>query len=101
MAINYVYLSFILNQIKSFSFMEYTVFICLFFFIISLLYSIILIFIMYRIKKAEKVSLIKYEKLLINLKKSYNDGKIDAKEYKTRITNINNKHFFRINCLKI
>jgi hypothetical protein len=49
---------------------------------------------MYRIKKAEKVSLIKYEKLLINLKKSYNDGNIDAKEYKTRITNINNKHFF-------
>jgi len=82
MAINYVYLSFILNQIKSFSFMEYTVFICLFFFIISLLYSIILIFIMYRIKKAEKVSLIKYEKLLINLKKSFDNGQINAKEYK-------------------
>ena len=92
MAINYVYLSFILNQIKLFSLMEYTVFICLFFFIISLLYSIILIFIMYRIKKAEKVSLIKYEKLLINLKKSYDNGQINAKEYKTRITNINNKH---------
>ena len=94
MAINYVYLSFILNQIKLFSLIEYSVFICLFFFIISLLYSIILIFNMYRITKREKVSLIKYEKLLINLKKSYNDGKIDAKEYKTRITNINNKHFF-------
>ena len=92
MAINYIYLSFILNQIKLFSLMEYTVFICLFFFIISLLYSIILIFIMYRIKKAEKVSLIKYEKLLINLKKSYDNGQINAKEYKTRITNINNKH---------
>ena len=94
MAINYVYLSFILNQIKSFSLTEYTVFICLFFFIISLLYSIILIFIMYRIKKAEKVSLIKYEKLLINLKKSFDNGQINAMEYKTRITNINNKYFF-------
>ena len=94
MAINYIYLSFILNQIKLFSLMEYTVFICLFFFIISLLYSIILIFIMYRIKKAEKVRLIKYEKLLINLKKSYNNGQINAKEYKTRITNINNKHSY-------
>ena len=94
MAINYVYLSFILNQIKLFSLVEYSVFICLFFFIISLLYSILLIFIMYRIKKAEKVSLIKYEKLLINLKKSFDNGQINAKEYKTRITNINNKHFF-------
>ena len=49
---------------------------------------------MYRIKKAEKTSLIKYEKLLINLKKSFDNGQINAKEYKTRITNINNKHFF-------
>ena len=94
MAINYVYLSFILNQIKLFSLIEYTIFICLFFFIISLLYSIILIFIMYRIKKREKVSLIKYEKLLINLKKSYDNGQINAKEYKTRIANINNKNSF-------
>ena len=94
MAINYVYLSFILNQIKLFSFIEYTIFICLFFFIISLLYSILLIFIMYRIKKSEKVSLIKYEKLLINLKKSFDNGQINAKEYKARITNINNKNFF-------
>ena len=94
MAINYVYLSFLLNQIKLFSLNEYIVFTCLFFFIISLLYSIILIFIMYRIKKAEKVSLIKYEKLLINLKKSYDNGQINAKEYKTRITNINNKHSY-------
>ena len=94
MAINYVYLSFILNQIKLFSLIEYSVFICLFFFIISLLYSIILIFIMYRIKKGEKVSLIKYEKLLINLKKSYDNGQINAKEYKTRIANINNKNSF-------
>jgi len=94
MAINYVYLSFILNQIKLFSLIEYIIFICLFFFIISLLYSIILIFIMYRIKKVEKTSLIKYEKLLINLKKSFDNGQINAKEYKTRITNINNKHFF-------
>ena len=94
MAINYVYLSFILNQIKLFTLIEYTIFICLFFFIISLLYSIILIFIMNRIKKREKVSLIKYEKLLINLKKSYDNGQINAKEYKTRITNINNKNFF-------
>ena len=93
MAINYVYLSFILNHIKLFSLIEYVVFIGLFFFIISLLYSIILILIMYRIKKAEKVSLIKYEKLLINLKKSFDNGQINAKEYKTRITNINNKHF--------
>ena len=94
MAINYVYLSFILNQLKLFSLIEYIVFICLFFFIISLLYSIILIFIMYRIKKVEKANLIKYEKLLINLKKSFDNGQINAKEYKTRITNINNKHFF-------
>ena len=94
MAINYVYLSFILSQIKLFSLIEYSVFICLFFFIISLLYSIIIIFIMYRNKKVEKVSLIKYEKLLINLKKSYDNGQINAKEYKTRIANINNKIFF-------
>ena len=94
MAINYEYLSFLLNQIKLLSLIEYIVFICLFCFIISLSYSIILLFIMYRINKAEKVSLIKYEKLLINLKKSYDNGKINAKEYKTRITNINNKHFF-------
>ena len=94
MAINYIYLSFILNQLKLFSLIEYIVFICLFFFIISLLYSIILIFIMYRTKKVEKANLIKYEKLLINLKKSFNNGQINAKEYKTRITNINNKYFF-------
>ena len=49
---------------------------------------------MYRIKKREKVSLIKYEKLLINLKKSYDNGQINAKEYKTRIANINNKNSF-------
>ena len=94
MAINYVYLSFILNHIKLFSLIEYVVFIGLFFFIISLLYSIILILIMYRINRAEKLSLIKYEKLLINLRKSFDNGQINAKEYKTRITNINNKHFF-------
>ena len=94
MAINYEYLSFLLNQIKLFNLIDHVVFTCLFFFIISLLYSIILIFIMYRIKKAEKVSLIKYEKLLINLKKSYDNGQINAKEYKTRIANINNKNFF-------
>ena len=94
MAINYEYLSFLLNQIKLFNLIDHVVFTCLFFFIISLLYSIILIFIMYRIKKAEKVSLIKYEKLLINLKKSYDNGQINAKEYKTRITNINNKHSY-------
>ena len=94
MAINYEYLSFLLNQIKLFNLIDHVVFTCLFFFIISLLYSIILIFIMYRIKKAEKVSLIKYEKLLINLKKSYDNGQINAKEYKTRITNINNKNSF-------
>ena len=94
MAINYVYLSFILNHIKLFSLIEYVVFIGLFFFIISLLYSIILILIMYRINRAEKLSLIKHEKLLINLKKSFDNGQINAKEYKTRITNINNKHFF-------
>ena len=94
MAINFKYLSFLLNQIKLLSLIEYIIFTFLFFFIISLFYSIILLFIMYRINKAEKVSLIKYEKLLINLKKSYDNGKINAKEYKTRITNINNKHFF-------
>ena len=94
MAINYVYLGFILNNIKLFSLIEYVVFIGLFFFIISLLYSIILILIMYRINRAEKLSLIKHEKLLINLKKSFDNGQINAKEYKTRITNINNKHFF-------
>ena len=94
MAINYVYLSFILNHIKLFSLIEYVVFIGLFFLIISLLYSIILILIMYRINRAEKLSLIKHEKLLINLRKSFDNGQINAKEYKTRITNINNKYFF-------
>ena len=49
---------------------------------------------MYRIKKVEKANLIKYEKLLINLKKSFDNGQINAKEYKARITNINNKNFF-------
>ena len=94
MAINFKYLSFLLNQIKLLSLIEYIIFTFLFFFIISLFYSIILLFIMYRINKAEKVSLIKYEKLLINLKKSYDNGQINAKEYKTRIANINNKNSF-------
>lgn len=94
MAINYDYLNFLLKQIELFSLSEYVVFISLFFFIITLLYSTILILIIYRRKKAEKINLIKQEKLLLNLKKSFKNGQINAKQYKARITNINNKIFF-------
>lgn len=93
MAINYAYLSFLLKKIELFSFLQYVIFIGLFFFIITLLYSIILILIIYRIERSVKLNLIKHEKLLKKLKKSYDNGQINAKQYKSRITNINNKYF--------
>ena len=92
MAINYVYLSFLLEQIELFSLFEYIIFMLLFFYIIVLFFSIILIFILNRKKSSEKEKLLKYEKLLINLRSSYNNGQINAKQYRVRMTNLNNKY---------
>ena len=93
MTINYVYLKFLLNQIKLFSLFDNVIFILLFFYFITLLYSIVSLLILYQTNRLEKRKLIKSERLLINLKKLYNNGEINAKQYKNRITNINNKHF--------
>ena len=94
MTINYLYLSFLSKQIELFSLFEYIVFILLFFYLIILFYSILLSIILHRIKKQEKINLLKYEGLLINLKNLYNRGQINAKQYKDRINNINNKFTF-------
>ena len=94
MTINYVYLNFLLKQINLFSLFDYVVFIFLFCYLIILFYSILIILILYKTTKKEKEKLIKNERLLLNVKNLFNNGEINAQQYKNRINKINNKLFF-------
>ena len=87
-----MYLTFIVNKLNLLSKLENILLIL----ILVLLFSIITSFFL-NIKSSrgveiEKDKLLKKEKLLINLKTSYENGRINAKEYKKRILYIINNN---------
>ena len=85
---NNTYINFITEKSGLLKTYEY-----LFLVFISVLFLAILVFLLVSIKSTnskniEKNKLIKKEKLLIKLKNSYKNGRINAKEYKERIFNL-------------
>ena len=92
LAMQNMYLTFIVNKLNLLSKLENILLIL----ILVLLFSIITSFFL-NIKSSrgveiEKDKLLKKEKLLINLKTSYENGRINAKEYKKRILYIINNN---------
>ena len=85
---NNTYINFITGKFGFLKTYEYLflVFICILF--LSILVSFFVSIKSIKSKNTEKYKLIKKEKLLINLKNSYKNGQINAKEYKERILNL-------------
>ena len=85
---NYTYINFITGKFGILKTYEYLflVFICVLF--LSILVSFFVSIKSISSKSSEKNKLIKKEKLLIKLKNSYKNGRINAKEYKERIFNL-------------
>ena len=85
---NNIYINFItgrLNALKTYEYL-FLVLICVLF--LSILVSSFVSIKSINSKNIEKNKLIKKEKLLIKLKVSYENGQINAKEYKERIFNL-------------
>ena len=85
---NNIYINFIIGKFSILETYEYffLVFICVLF--LSILVSFFVSIKSISSKNIEKNKLIKKEKLLIKLKSSYKNGRINAKEYKERIFNL-------------
>ena len=85
---NNIYINFITGKFSILKTYEYLflVFICVLF--LSILVSFFVSIKSISSKNLEKNKLIKKEKLLIKLKDSYKNGRINAKEYKERIFNL-------------
>ena len=85
---NNTYINFITGKLDFLKTYEYffLVFICVLFLSILVFFFVSIKSI--KSKNTEKYKLIKKEKLLINLKNSYKNGQINAKEYKERIFNL-------------
>ena len=85
---NNTYINFITGKFGILKTYEYLflVFICVLFLSILVFFFVSIKSI--KSKNTEKHKLIKKEKLLINLKNSYKNGQINAKEYKERIFNL-------------
>jgi len=89
---NFIYISYINERLNSLNLLEYILIFFLAFFILIIILSFILNVLIANFKKNEVNKLIKLEKLLINLKISFENGQINANEYKQRIKNLNNKY---------
>ena len=85
---NNIYINFITDKFSILKTYEYLflVFICVLF--LSILVSLLVSIKSTNNTNIEKNNLIKKEKLLIKLKNSYKNGRINAKEYKERILNL-------------
>ena len=85
---NNIYINFITDKFSILKTHEYLflVFICVLF--LSILASFFVSIKSISSQNIEKNKLIKKEKLLIKLKNSYKNGRINAKEYKERIFNL-------------
>ena len=89
---NFIYISYINERLNSLNLLEYILIFFLAFFILIIILSFILNALIGNFKKNEVNKLIKLEKLLINLKISFENGQINANEYKQRIKNLNSKY---------
>ena len=89
---NNIYISYITERLNSLNSLEYILIFFLVFFILTIILSFIFNALIINLKKNEVNKLIKLEKLLINLKVSFENGQINADEYKQRIINLNNKY---------
>ena len=89
---NFIYISYINERLNSLNLLEYILIFFLAFFILIIILSFILNVLIANLKKNEVNKLIKLEKLLINLKISFENGQINANEYKQRIKNLNSKY---------
>ena len=85
---NNTYIVFLINKFSYFNKHEYLllIFLCVFF--LSLFVSFIVNTKLKKNPNNEKENLLKKENLLIRLKKSFDNGQINAKEYKERIINL-------------
>ena len=85
---NNIYIIFIINKFSYLNKYEYIllIFLCVLF--LSLFVSLIINIKSKKYINSEKEDLLKKEKLLIRLKESFENGQINAKEYKQRITNL-------------
>ena len=85
---NNIYLNFIINKLNTLNTYEYLflVFLCVLF--LSILVSFLISRKTINNHNDEKNKLLKKEKLLIKLQKSYKNGQITAMDYKKRIINL-------------
>ena len=88
---NNYYKNFFLNKIELFSHLETTIFILLLIFILALCYSFF-IFIKQNFSNNKEIKkLVNFEKNLIHIKELYNNGQINAQDYRERVINLKNK----------
>ena len=84
-----MYVTFIINKISILNQIEYILLVLLLVLFLALISSIILNVTLNKVITSEKNKLLKKEKQLINLKNSFENGQINAEEYKKRINNFN------------
>ena len=85
---NNIYIIFIINKFSYLNKYEYLLFIFLCVLFLSLFVSFITNIKSTKNINNEKENLLKKEKLLIRLKESFENGQINAKEYRQRIINL-------------
>ena len=85
---NNIYIIFIINKFSYLNKHEYLLFIFLCVLFLSLLVSLIVSIKSKKNINNEKENLLKKEKLLMRLKESFENGQINANEYKQRIINL-------------
>ena len=85
---NNVYIIFIINKFSILNRYEYVLLVFTFVLFLSILASFFMFIKSTKNQNNEKNKLLKKEQLLIKLKNSYKNGRINAKEYKERIINL-------------
>ena len=88
LAMNNVYIIFITNKFSVLDKYEYIFLVFIFVLFLSILASFFMFIKSTKKHNNEKNKLLKKEQLLIKLKNSYKNGRINAKEYKERIMNL-------------
>ena len=90
---NNIYIEFIIKKFSLLENSEYILLIFLFVLFLSIFFSFLNVSFTSKKNTVEKNKLLKTEKLLIKLKHSFENGQINANEYKKRIINLteNNK----------
>ena len=85
---NNIYINFIIGKFSILKTHEYLFLVLIFVLFLSILVSFFVSLKSISRKNIEKNKLIKKERMLIKLKNSYKNGRINAKEYKERIFNL-------------